>query len=138
MREYKPIIDSVDRAFLVKGYVDGRPQYDPDPPYWLELKIKPDPKFCGESEIFTQKSVIEKLIEELKLLDKRNKGHCGIKCVGWGSYINFTITNPGDLTISGQINKRWNEEDIYLKFKFTSDSSAISRLIAVLGELITN
>ena len=136
IREYQTIVSYADCGFFIKGYVDGDPKIDPDSAYWLEIKVVPNFHFSGESELYVQKHDIQQLIDELTQMHKDTRGQCNITCKGWGSYLNFKVGKSGELTIYGQLNKCWEENDNHLKFKMTSDQTVIPPLIKVLEELI--
>jgi hypothetical protein len=138
--EYQPIIDTHEIGFFIKGVCDEDPLTtpNPNPPYWLYVKVNPLPNFAGETELYVEKITIEKSINELELLRRDLKGTCEIKCVGWGSYLSFTIGKKRDLIVSGQINKRWDAENNHLKFSFTTNINVIPKTCKVLEELLNN
>ena len=134
--EYRTIISYSDCRFFIKGSVDDDRKTNPDPAYWLRIKVIPNFHFSGESELFVQKHDIQQLIDELTQMHKDTRGQCNITCKGWGSYLNFKVGKLGELTISGKLNKRWEENDNHLKFKMTSDQTIIPPLIIALKQLI--
>jgi hypothetical protein len=138
IREYRTVIDFQDTTFFLKGVVDGDPKYDPNPPYWLHIKVSPNGKFSGETELFVSKESIMKLADDLAQMHKETKGCTSIKCSGWGSYIGFEIGKSGELYISGLLNKRWDEGNNHMKFKFTSDQTLIPLFIQILKELTSD
>jgi hypothetical protein len=136
--EFQTIINVQNTHLLIRGVVDGDPKFDPDPPYWLNIKVSPSIKFFGETELYVQKSNITELINELTQMQKKTKGFSSIKCVGWGSYINFEIGKSGELYISGLLNERWDKENNHLTFKFISNSTIIPTLVQTLKRIIAD
>lgn len=136
--EYQTVIDTQNTRLLIRGVIDTNSKIDPDPPYWLNIKVSPSIKFSGETELYTQKSNITKLLDELTLLNQEHKGITSLKCVGWGSYINFKVGKSGELFISGRLNERWDKENNHLKFKFVSDQSVIPTLTQILRKIIAD
>ena len=115
--------------------VDDESPLNLNPLYWLYIKISPNGEFSGETELFVQKDSIVQFIEDLTRIHNKTKGHASIKCAGWGSYINFEFGESRKLCISGLLNKRWDEENNHLKFKFTSDKTVIPVLTELLKKL---
>jgi hypothetical protein len=134
--EYQTIIDFEYNQLLLKGVRDSDYKFDPNPPFWLNVKVTTESDFCGETELYVQKQDIKKFIEELTIMNKEKKGNCQIKCLGWGSYINFEIGKSGAIYVSGLLNERFDEENNHLRFKFTSVQKRIPNLIQVLEKII--
>jgi hypothetical protein len=133
--EYRTIIESESSILQIKGVGDSPP---PSDIFWLSIKVRPDFRFCGETELYLQKNGIIKFINELTQMHKETKGQSTIKCLGWGSYLSCEIGKSGELFVSGLLNKRFDEENMHLRFKFNADQTYIPPLIQVLKEIITD
>lgn len=138
IEDYQTVVSFQGIEMLLKGSCDGDPRFDTNPPYWLNVRVSPNPQFCGETELYVQKDDIADLIENLTRMHRETKGGCTVKCAGWGSYVNFEVGKSGELCIDGLLNKRWDEDNNHLRFKLISDQTVIPHIIAVLEGLIAD
>jgi len=134
--EYQPIIDSMEKSFLIKGMYDSSSGVF----YALSVKIRLDlqtkMELSGEYDLLVSFENIKKSINELSRMHAKTKGNTSIVCEEGNGTIDFKMKKYGELLISLQFNKGAGF-DTYLKCRFESDQTIIPLLIKTLKELIS-